>query len=100
MRELRPTRRLASSLHSLASALPVRSRSADRPRLAFRLDERSGEGPLGLLLERLLMIANEASGDDSPDHGGDEDRDPHRSRVLLDLAPEPEAAGAKDRSPE
>ena len=65
-------------------------RSADRRPLArrLRLDERAREGALGLLLELLLVIADEPRAEKERDHGDGERGDPDRLRIGLEGAPE------------
>ncbi len=64
------------------------------------MDERARKGSLGLLLERLLMIADEASADEKANDGADKRRDPDRARIDLEGAAKKIPARAKNRRPD
>ena len=68
--------------------------------VAFGLTERSRKRSLRLFLERLLVGADEARGDDRADHGDDEHGEPDGPRVMLERAAEQIAASAEDRRPD
>src|SRR5271165_461676 len=73
-------------------------RSMGRGRL--RTHERPRKGPLGVVLERLFVRANEPRRKDRADHRGDERRDADGPRVVFKRAAEPEATEAKNRRPD
>ena len=58
------------------------------------MNERSRKGPLRLVLERLLMIADEPRGEDCADHRRDQGRDRDGARIVFKRAAKPEATEA------
>src|ERR1700733_4668800 len=93
MRELPRSRWQASPLLLLTSAPQGAPEASIVRRLSLRRPKRPGKGPLGLVLQRLLVRADEAGGDDK---GGD----PDGPCVMLKGAAEQIAARAKDRGPD
>ena len=69
-------------------------------RLSPRRPERAWKSSLGLVLQRLLVRADEAGGEDRADHGDDQGGDPDGPCVMLKGAAEQVAARAKDRGPD
>src|SRR6185437_280864 len=88
-----------------APFLRLRRRGPSRASMAapgssLRRPERPWERALGLVLQRLLVRADEAGGDDCADHGDYEGGDPDGPRIMLEGAAEQVAAHAEDRRPD
>src|SRR5271154_5078916 len=99
MRELPRSSWVASPLLWLTSAPQGSPEASIVRRLSLWRLERPWKGPLGLVLQRLLVRADEAGGEDRADHGDDQRGDADWPCVMLEGTAEQVAARAKDRRP-
>src|ERR1700722_10543629 len=100
MRELPLSRWPASPLLSLTSAPQGAPEASIERRLSLRRPERAWKSSLGLVLQSLLVRADEAGGEDRTNHGDDKRGDSDGPCVMLKGAAEQVAARAKDRGPD
>ena len=75
---------------------PARGQGSIRAPSSLWLDERPWKSALGLFLQRLFVITDEARGNDRADHGDNEDGDSDGPCVMFKGAAKKIAADAKD----